>query len=328
MASPTNTLKTTGHVAPAGIGMRESLAPYVSMIAAEETPFYYWLDDATAANSVAEEWQTIDLRAPAKNAAAEGDVWVPTPTKTTLRLVNTCQISREVASVSGTAEAVDTAGDTAKLTKQMLLKGIELRRDIEETLLSNRVRKATDPRECAGILTWIAAANTSVGATGVTPTGDGTTAVVEGTARAMTTALINGVLLSMWTAGARPGIMMMHPKQKLVFDALASTGNLADNQYTLNTGGSGVVFDITVSIFKTAFGSIKIMLNQWMDDTMILFADDRSEYKPKKAFLPGRNMKRGTPQLNHDGVSAAVVSEYTLIVPNPKALGLIAGLNP
>ena len=94
-----------------------------------------------------------------------------------------------------------------------VLKGIELRRDIEETLLSNRVRKATDPRECAGILTWVAAANTSVGATGVVPTGDGTTALVEGTPRALTTALLNTQMLAMSLGGSKPGLIMMHPRQ-------------------------------------------------------------------------------------------------------------------
>lgn len=325
MAKPTNTLITVG----SQIGAREDLADYITMISPEETPVFSWLRAGKATNSTSHEWQTISLRTPAKNAQPEGNQFVPTAAKTTTRLVNACQIAYEVAAVSGTAEAVDTAGDAGTIEFQMLIKGKELRRDLEvNPTLANQVRKATDAREAAGLMNFVAAATADTGTGGTDPTGDGATAIVEGTGRALSIALVNAMLGSMWKEGARPTLMVMPVNQKLLFDALAPAANLADNTYNLDVGGApGVVMDVTVAVYKSAFGAVKLMLDQHQDDTTVLAFDERDEYRPKKCPLPGRNFVKGNPQLNHDGASQAIIWEGTLEVPSPNAIGLIAALN-
>jgi hypothetical protein len=191
MTTPTATLLTTG--GSAIVGQREDLADYISMIDPEEVPFYSWAGRGTAKSSTAHDWETVSLRAPAKNARAEGDTFAASTAKLATRLSNACQISGEVASVSGTSEAVDVAGNAGSLDWQMMLKGIEVRRDIEKgTLLPNQVKKATDPRECAGILTWAGTAN--VGAGGTIPTANGATAYVAGTTYDMDTERLNDLL--------------------------------------------------------------------------------------------------------------------------------------
>src|SRR5687768_1029640 len=199
--------------------MREDLADYITMISPEETPVFSWLRSGKASNSTAHEWQTVSLRTPSKNAQPEGNQFVPTAAKTTTRLVNACQIATEVAAVSGTSEAVDTAGDAGTLEWQMLIKGKEMKRDLEvNPTLANQIRKVTDPREAAGLMNFAAAATSSVGAGGTLPTGDGATAIVEGTGRDLTLAIINTVLGNMWKEGARPSLMFMPINQKDRFD--------------------------------------------------------------------------------------------------------------
>jgi hypothetical protein len=321
MTTPTATLLST-----AAVGNREDLADYISMIDPEEVPFYSWCGRGEA-TSTKHEWQTISLRAPAKNAQAEGDVFVPTTAKTTTRLFNYCQISTEVGSVSRTQEVVDKAGRGSEMDYQMLLKGIELRRDVEAgTLLANQDFKSTDPRESAGIVTWAGAS--WVGTGGTVPTANGDTEYAAGTAWTLNTDVLNNQLMTMWVAGARPDTMMMSPGGKLVFDNLAAGSNLADNQVMLGRGGDvGVDFIVTVAVYKSAFGAVKIMLNQWLGAAEILIFDSRQQFKPKVCPLPSSNFVPGPVVLNHDGKSRAVVFEGTLEVPNPHAVGLLAGFD-
>ena len=326
MATPTNTFLTTGTNKVAG--MREDLSNYIYMLSPEEVPFMSWAGKGKATNSTAHEWQTIALRSPAQNKQPEGNTFAPTANKVSARLSNVCQISTEVASVSGTTQAVDKAGRSDELDFQMLLKGKEMKRDIEfGTLLGNFVKSSADPRQCAGLPTW--AGISVVGSTGGTaPTGDGNTAYVAGTAQDISTNIVNDVLESMWKAGARPTFSFMSTKQKRNFDKLATTDNLAHNEVQIPVNSApGVVMDVTVSIYKSAFGSIKIALNQWLADSVMYFLDERDEFRPKVAPLPGRDFVKGNPQLNHDGVSQAVIWEGTLEAANPNCIGLIAGLN-
>lgn len=320
MTTPSETMLTTG--ASALRGMREDLANYVSRITPEDTPFYSWCGSATAYNDLAHDWQTVSLRAGAKNAQAEGDVFAPTAVKRTTRLTNVCQIASEVASVSGTAEAVRKAGRDSEIDYQVMLKAIEVRFDVEEALLSARAKKSTDPRELGGIKAY--AGHFSGGAGATAPEGDGTVAPTAGTLRALDVDDLNKTMRDCWIAGGRIDTMMMHPTQKLLFDELPTSANLAEVQENVNP--TGVPFTTTVSIWRSAFGTVKLVMNRHMAETDILGLDGRSSVRPKKAPLPGRNFVRKPPQLNFDGRAEAVIWEGTLEVPNPDAVALWSGL--
>lgn len=336
MAAPTNTALTTG--GSALVGQREDLSNKINRISPTTTPFYTWCNKGEASNAINHEWQTQALRTPVDtNAAAEGDVWVPTAPQLTARIGNTCQIVREVASVSNTAQAVDKAGRDNELRYQMLLKGFSARQDLEKSLLANKVKKTTDPRVLGGLPTFVSTATASIGASGTAPTGNGSTLVVEGTARALTLDMFDGMIQSLYEAGGLPAYAMMNGTQKRKFDALAATGNLATNytaalksQPTGGPGvnrGSGITYSRTVSIYASAFGNIDVFLNQWMPSSQIFIFDERSEYQPSVDVLPGRNWMKYEPQLNADGQAQAIAFEGTLAVPAPNAVGAIFGLS-
>jgi hypothetical protein len=124
-------------------------------------------EKATAVNH---EWQTQALAAPAAaNAQLEGDDPTTTPATPTVRLGNLCQISYEVARVSGTQQAVDHAGRDNELACQETLKGLELKRGLETILagtsLVKNARNSSTSRNTASVLSWIVA-NTSKGTAG------------------------------------------------------------------------------------------------------------------------------------------------------------------
>ena len=134
-----------------------------------DTPFMSGVEKEKA-TAVNHEWQTQALAAASSaNAQLEGDDPTTTATTPTVRLGNLCQISYKVAQVSGTQQAVDHAGRDNELAYQEMLKGLELKRDIETILVGTNQAKVTGntttPRQTASILSWIAS-NTSKGTAG------------------------------------------------------------------------------------------------------------------------------------------------------------------
>ncbi len=159
MALPASTFVTYQ-----AVGNREDLSDMIYRIDPTDTPFMSGVEKEKA-TAVNHEWQTQAL-APASstNAQLEGDDPTTAATTPTVRLGNLCQISYKVAQVSGTQQAVEHAGRDNELAYQEMLKGLELKRDIETILVgTNQAKVAGDsatPRRTASILSWIAS-NTS-----------------------------------------------------------------------------------------------------------------------------------------------------------------------
>src|SRR6266404_4774093 len=164
MALPTSTFVTYQ-----AVGDREDLSDMIYRMDPTDTPFMSGVEKEKA-SAVDHEGQTQAL-APASsaNAQLEGDDPNTNTTTPTIRLGNLCQISYKVARVSGTQQAVDHAGRDNELAYQEMLKGLELKRDIEIILVGTNQAKVTGdtatPRKTASILSWIAS-NTSKGTAG------------------------------------------------------------------------------------------------------------------------------------------------------------------
>src|SRR6478609_3588635 len=173
MAVPTNTFQTYQ-----AIGNREDLSDVIYRIDPTDTPCMTAFEREKA-SAVNHEWQTQALAAvDTANAVLEGDDATTDAATPTVRLGNICQISDKVARVTGTQRAVEHAGRDDELEYQEMLKGLELKRDIETIMLANQVRSAgaysTAPNSANGrtmgsILSWIytnqSLATNSVGAT-------------------------------------------------------------------------------------------------------------------------------------------------------------------
>jgi hypothetical protein len=130
MALPSNTFATYE-----AIGNREDLSDMIYRIDPTDTPFVS-MAEREKATAVNHEWQTQDLAAvDTANAVLEGDDATTDAVTPTVRLGNICQISDKVARVTGTQQAVEHAGRDDEMAYQEMLKGLELKRDME-TILS------------------------------------------------------------------------------------------------------------------------------------------------------------------------------------------------
>src|SRR5437764_2820033 len=164
MSLPTNTLATYE-----AKGNREDLSDVIYRIDPSDTPFMSAIEREKA-SAVNHEWQTQALASvDSANAVLEGDDATTDAVTVTVRLGNICQISDKVARVSGTQRAVEHAGRDDELAYQEMLKGLELKRDMETILCgANQAKNAgndTTARKTASTLSWIKS-NTSKGTAG------------------------------------------------------------------------------------------------------------------------------------------------------------------
>src|SRR6266536_4521169 len=136
MALPTNTFATYE-----AIGNREDLSDVIYRIDPTDTPFMTGIEREKA-SAVNHEWQTQALAAAdTASAVLEGDDATTDAATPTVRLGNVCQISDKVARVTGTQQAVEHAGRDNELAYQEMLKGLELKRDMELILAGTNQAK-------------------------------------------------------------------------------------------------------------------------------------------------------------------------------------------
>jgi hypothetical protein len=322
MAVIPNTL-TTGTLR----GQREDLSEVIEHIDPHDTPFYSNAKKGTQL-AVRHDWTVQELAdAVADNAKAEGDdISAFEATTPATLLSNYAQIARKDVVISGTAEAVRKAGRLSEIAYQMTLKGKELKNDIEKSLVANQAYVTTGARRLAGFPTYVTGANVSLGAGG-TPNlaaGTGADAHTYGTtARALTLNMLNGVLKACYNEGGNPDVLMMSPTQKLKFDAIASAGNMVNNQVNMTEHKAASVVG-TVSVYLSAFGTHSVTMNRFMDDDVV-FAITKRHYEV--LALPGRNMTREKLSKTGDNLKEQIIWEGTLKVNAPKAHGVLAALS-
>ena len=312
MALPTNTFSTY-----AAIGNREDLSDVVYRIDPTETPFLSGIARETA-TAVNHEWQTQALAAASgSNAQLEGDDISADAATPTVRLGNICQISRKSAQVTGTQQAVIHAGRANELDYQVMLKGKELKRDMETVLVGTNQAKAagntTTARTTASVLSWIKS-NTNKGTAGgaADPSAaDGTGTRTDGTQLAFTEARLKDVLSKCWTAGGNPDVIMTGAFNKQTFSTF--TGRATPME---DTKSKKIV--AAVDAYESDFGRLKVVANRFQRarDVLVLEMD-----KWAMAPLKGRNMLSIPLARTGDSERRAVVTEYALVARNEKASG-------
>ena len=316
---PTNVYKTS-----TAIGEREELSDIIAMIDPDETPIYSNAKKFTT-NAIFTEWQVQELAAAsASNAVNEGaDATYATPTPTT-RLGNYHQISTKPVSVSGTIEAVDKAGRDSEVAYQKVLKGKELRRDIEKTLLSPQKRSGSDPRKAATLYAWITNVNDN-GATNAT--GDGTDfngETTSGTARALALSYIDNVMKDAYEDGGQPDMLVLSPTNKKNFSVLAaSDSGVVTNQINMTQPKPGVLVG-TTSMYLTNFGTLDVIVDRFLGNDAVFLLD--SDYLAVGA-LTGRNFMTQPLAKVGDAENFQLLTEWTFKPEAPKAHGAVYALS-
>lgn len=302
------------------VGEREDLSDVITRIDPDETPVFSALKKETG-NGVFVEWQVQELAAAsASNHVNEGaDAALATPTATT-RLGNYMQISVKDAQISGTLDAVDKAGRDKETAYQKVLKGLELRRDIEKSLHADTARSGSDPRKAGSLSSWIS--NVSVGATGAAPTGDGSDLPTGGTDRDLTLAMIDEAMQAAYTDGGQPNMLVVSPAKKVAFSDL-NGGSVATNQINYTAPREAAIVG-SVSLYLSDFGQLDVVIDRFASDDRVLLLD--SDYA-SICTLPSRNFAVSELARTGDSEKFQIVTEWTLKVSAPKAHGAVYDLN-
>ena len=303
------------------VGEREDLSDVITRIDPDETPIFSALKKETG-NGVFVEWQVQELAAAvATNYQNEGaDAAYATPTATT-RLGNYMQISQKDAQVSGTLDAVDKAGRDRETAYQKVLKGLELRRDIEKYLHSDTARSSSDPRKAGTLSSWITNVEDATGTSAAT--GDGTDVPdMAGTNRAMTLAQIDTAMQAAYTDGGQPNMLVVSPSKKASFSDLNS-GSVATNQINYTAPREAAIVG-SVSLYLSDFGQLDVVIDRFASDDRVYLLD--SDYA-SICTLPNRNFTVQDLAKTGDSEKFQIITEWTLKVSAPKAHAAVYDLS-
>ena len=312
------------HTTATAVGERETLADIIFKIDSDETPIF----SSTAkesSNGIFTEWQIQELAATnSSNFVAEGADMSDTGVTATTRLGNYHQISQKGYVISKTLEQVDKAGRAKEVAYQRVLKGLELRRDIEKMIGDTDVARASGAtRKSASLSCWVT--NGSVGAgDGAFATGDGTDTVTGGTDRALTLALLDDAVTDAWTDGGAPSMLVCSATNRANISDLAQAGtNLVTNQVntTANTAPS---FVGAVSVYMTDFGTLDITPSRFMSNDRVFVLDPNFV---SISTLNGRNFSENEIAPTGDAEKSQIICEWALKVKAPKAHSMILDLN-
>jgi len=309
MTLPTNTFATYE-----AKGNREDLSSFIYRVDPTDTPFTSALS-RTKATAVSHDWQTQALAsASTSNAVLEGaDATVDAATPT-VRLSNIAQISDKVARVTGTQQVIDKAGRDDEMDYQVLLKGLELKRDMEAILLTNQAKVSGDDttaRKLASVLSWIKTNTDYNTSDGANPSAaDGTGTRTDGTQRAYNEAQLKTVLNACWTSGGDPDTVMLGGFNKQQMSNFVGRGTPMED-----TKSKKII--AAVDVYESDFGTLRIVPNRnnpRTRDALILQMD-------MWAIASLRNMKTEELAKTGDSRRKQIIMEYTLESRNEKASG-------
>ena len=308
------TIETAAFSSYSAIGNREDLADKIYNIDPTDTPFMSGIDKVKA-SAVKHEWQTQALATAAVNDQLEGDAFTTVAATPTARLNNYCQISGKYPRVTGTQMAIDHAGRDDEMAYQEMLKGMELKRDMEVILVgTNRgvtTGSTTAARKTASVLSWIKTNTQLVLGNALDPTAaDGTSSRVDGTTTeitAFTEAKLKNILQKAWTSGGKPDLIMAGAFNKQVFSTF--TGRATPTE---DTRAKKITASVTA--YESDFGVLTVAANRFSRarDVFALQMDMWGIAYLRK-FVSTDIAKTG------DSIAKAVLSEYCLESRNEKA---------
>lgn len=308
------------------IGIREDLSEPIYQITPEETPLTTNIG-RTKATATFHEWQTHDLAAAVDtNAQLEGDDTDFAAASRTIRVGNRTQISDKDAIVSGTNQAVIQAGRSNEMAFQLVTRGLELARDIERQMLSNKpsvAGNATTARQSAGILAWLTS-NTERGVSG----SDGgfssgvVSAATNGTLRVFTETLLKSAQASAFTSGGKPTMLFMDGPLKQIFSTFGGISATRVNTTVQERAMTSIVG--AADVYIGDFGTLTAVPHPYgMTNRDVIGIDPNMV--AKSLLRPMASMELAK---TGDAEKRLINEEYTLEVKNEAAHFVVADVTP
>lgn len=320
----TNTTTTYG-VGTAG-GNREDLEDVIWDLEPLDT---YCLTsfDKVKAQATFHEWPKDALVAPASNIGLEGDDFAAASITQATRVGNYCQIFRKQFLVSGTQEAVKSAGRASDVVRQRKKQMMELKNDMEYAIVRNQASSAggaTTARSSGGMESWIA--STDNGGNGVRATtsaaastaaySSGVTAPTDGsTTGALTVAALNSALSLAWADGGDPSIILCDSTQKQVIDTFAG---IATRFIDVGKAEQATIIG-AANVYVSSFGKHTVVMHRHVRASVVMCIDP--EYWAI-AFLR-RPFKEQLAKTG-DAEKHMILTEFTLVSRNASASAKVA----
>jgi hypothetical protein len=278
------------------------------------------------AKQVLTEWIVQELNPAADNAQPEGFTAVMQAVLRPVRLNNVCQIMARTVGVSNTLRVVDVAGGEDEFNRQLILRGLEVKRDLELAITSPLVRTITDPRHMSGLPCYCSQGKRGAGA-GIMPIGDGSNAGTAGTPWDLDLNSVQTAMQQAWQAGGKPNLAIMSGNIKLFFATLSQGGTnnaiVAQNIVTASAREE-MTIQGSVDVFRTDFGTLQLAPDRFMPaHTMLLVSTDYAELAP----LPERDMVQQDYAITGDNTQGGVIYEGCIRPTAPKAHAWLADLN-
>lgn len=317
MAQPTGV-----YVTYSSVGLREDLENVIYDISPTDTPFMS-MGGRMDAIAVNHEWQTDALAAASgTNYNEEGATLTAAKPTATTRLGNICQIALKTTLVSGTLDAVSKAGRKEELAYQMSKRAKELKRDMETSLVGvNQSKTAMSAdstvRKLGSLTSWV---TTNVSAAGDATAGGNGTARTDGTARSFTETLLKAAILSAYNNGADIKYLMMAPAQKQTFSSFVGVGASGGSSNRIEAADQRIIGGM--DIYVSDFGEMAVVPNRFQRSKDVWLLDP--EYYGIAYLRPFFQKEVASTS---DGEQRAIITEYTLVVNNEKALGAVYDLS-
>lgn len=323
MAAPANTYTSNN-----AVGNRQELSDVVNRITPEDTPIYSLIPKGTT-KVTHPEWEIDELAPPGANAQTEGDDYTFGATTPPKRVGNYTQIFRKEGIVSNTQEEVDNAGKVEQIRYQKLKKGVEIKKDVEFSIVSNVGSVAGATRVSAGLPAWMttSVSRGATGANGGFNSGTGLVApATNGTQRAFTKALADNVMGQAFRSGGNVKHLVFAPYVKEVFVTFMSDANVAPFRYAADDKGRNTIIS-NADVYEGPHGKVLVHSNR-VQATNVSVARNAFFLDPDMAeWLWLRKIKEDKDLAKTgDNTKFVLIGEGTLKVKNEAGHGVAADI--
>lgn len=322
MTAPTNSVTTL-----VTIGQAEDVENVIYRVATEDTPFTDNIGK-TSISAIYHEWQTEALAAPVStNAQLEGDDYTAAAGNFTAKIGNRAQISAKAFTISRTADIVKTYGRDNETDRLKVIRGLELKRDIEMRAIGNYASVAESgatTRKSAGALAWLTTNDSRGGGAGADGGFSGGTvaAATNGDQRALSEALLKVVMANLFSArggGAMRGYQAYmsgtHKQQSSAFTGISAIRS------DVKSNGMATIHG-AADIIQTDFGKLTLIPHPY-GLTRDFFVCDPDMW----AIGTLDGMKTKQLGATGDATKYLMTKEWTLICKNERASAVIADLS-
>lgn len=223
--------------------------------------------------------------------------------------------------VSNTQQAVKSAGRGKEMSRQIILKGLELKTDMEAAFVRNgasRAESGSNARLCGGALAWLET-NTSVGSGGSNGGfGSGVVAAAtNGTQRTLAESQFKTVMAAAFNAGGEPSIAMMGATHKQQFSAFTGIASIRKDA----AGDKPATIVGAADVYVSDFGPVTMVAHPYGFTRDILIID------PKLwAVATLRGTTSQDLAVSGDNIKKQILAEKTLVSRNEAGNGCVRDL--